>query len=103
MKQTFQLSKQLIRSAVLLMALAPLAGCTKTPPPQFHLDMVNLELSDVKPDFHQEIADSLGAMFGTPDEPFVLPESGLSQAKVDLAAGPVHSNQLGKQRGLYRQ
>ena len=45
----------------------------------------------------------LDAMFGTPDKPFVLAETGLTLKKIQLAAGPVWSDQAGKQRGLYRQ
>jgi mono/diheme cytochrome c family protein len=51
----------------------------------------------------QAIADSLYAMFGTPDEPYVFPESGLDIAKLKQAAGPVQSDKSGAQRGLYRQ
>ena len=42
-------------------------------------------------------------MFGTPDEPFVLPETGLDIKKLEIAAGPVRSDQQGAKIGLYRR
>jgi mono/diheme cytochrome c family protein len=85
------------------LALVSLAGCGKTPPPQFHLNMVDIALNDVKADKQQNIANALDAMFGTPNEPFVLAETGLSLRKLQTAAGPVGSDELGRQHGLYRQ
>ena len=46
---------------------------------------------------------ALAAMYGTPDDPFVLPETGLDINKIKMAAGPVHSDERGEQRGLYRR
>jgi mono/diheme cytochrome c family protein len=93
-------------------ALLFVAGCGKAPAPQFHLNMQGLDpklfdASDEDNQGHikgrQDIADALYAMFGTPDEPYVFPESGLDLAKIELAAGPFGGNEDGTQRGLYRQ
>jgi mono/diheme cytochrome c family protein len=42
-------------------------------------------------------------MFGTPDDPFVLPETGLDQKKLSMAAGSVWSEEDGAPHGLYRE
>ena len=48
----------------------------------------------------QEVANILEAMFGTPDEPFVLAEIGpRPQEDLQVAAGPVRSDQFGRETG----
>jgi mono/diheme cytochrome c family protein len=42
-------------------------------------------------------------MFGTPDDPVCLPETGLDEAQLRLAAGPVRSDIVGRKNGLYRE
>src|SRR3990172_154720 len=76
-----------------MLAVAGVAGCVRSEssPPQFRLDMT------------QVIANILDAMFGTPDKPYVLPETGLDLRKLKLAAGPVWSEQGGGKHGLYRR
>jgi len=50
------------------------------------------------------IAGVLEALFGTPDEPFVLEKAtGLRADLVQAAAGRVRVNNTGEQRGLYRR
>ena len=80
-----------------------LAGCGQTPPPQFRLDMTNVVAKQIARPHQEQIANILGAMFGTPDEPFALAETGLNQRRLDMAAGPVQSTELGAKRGLYRR
>ncbi|MCL6501546.1 MAG: cytochrome c [Pirellulales bacterium] len=46
---------------------------------------------------------ALVALFGTPDEPYVFPESGLDIKKIRLAAGPAQTVNSNVRRGLYRQ
>jgi mono/diheme cytochrome c family protein len=82
---------------------AALTGCGHTPPPQFRLDMTNVVAKQIAPQHQVSIANILGAMFGTPDEPFAMPETGLNQRRLDMAAGPVQSTELGAKRGLYRR
>lgn len=79
------------------------AGCGQSDSPQFHLDMVTMAQMQIPPEQQQSIANALDAMFGTPDEPFVLPESGLDIKKIRMAAGPVRSDQFGRETGLYRR
>ena len=65
--------------------------------------MVTMVKENVSHKDQTQIATMLEAMFGTPDNPYVLPESGLSLAKIEKSAGPVWSDRYGKSRGLYRQ
>jgi mono/diheme cytochrome c family protein len=82
---------------------AALAGCSKPAAPVFRLDMTKVVANQIIPKHQQAIADILGAMFGTPDEPYVLPETGLDLRKLKMAAGPVWSDQVGGKHGLYRR
>jgi mono/diheme cytochrome c family protein len=82
---------------------AALAGCGKVDPPPFRLNMTYVLSKQISDDNQQAIADLLGAMFGTPDHPFAMPETGLSQSKLDMAAGPVWSDEAGGKHGLYRR
>lgn len=83
--------------------VALLAGCGKTSPPQFRANMVAMVQQQIPRESQQEISNILDAMFGTPDEPYVLPETGLDMQKLQMAAGPVHSDQFGRETGLYRR
>jgi mono/diheme cytochrome c family protein len=51
----------------------------------------------------KQVATILLAMFGTPDEPVCLPQTGLDLAKLRLAAGPVRSDIVGRKNGLFRE
>jgi mono/diheme cytochrome c family protein len=42
-------------------------------------------------------------IFGTPDSPRAIPETGLDKQKLLLASGPVKIDGIGKQQGLYRR
>jgi mono/diheme cytochrome c family protein len=93
-------------SALLCIALPALllaTGCGKTDPPRFHLNRVDLVRQEVPEKQQEVIADVLEAMFGTPDEPHVLPEFGLDKSKIALAAGPIRSDEGKTGKGLYRQ
>lgn len=83
--------------------LVSLTGCGKTSPPEFRLNMVAIAEAQLPEEQQQEIANILLAMFGTPDEPYVLPESGLDLRKLQTAAGPVRSDEFGRETGLYRR
>jgi len=86
---------------VLLLAV----GCERAQPPEFRLNMVQAvsEETPTSPAYQQEISDVLGALFGTPDEPFAPPEAGLDQDKLRMAAGPSWSDEKGYNHGLYRK
>ncbi|MFM8893314.1 MAG: c-type cytochrome, partial [Planctomycetia bacterium] len=91
-------------SACLLAATALLAtGCGPTPAAAYRLNMVEATKQRLTPEQQQQVATILRAMFGTTDEPVVLPETGLDEAKLRLASGPVRSDIVGRKNGLYRE
>lgn len=93
-----------LRSICWLGCLALLVAGCDFQTPQFHLNMVQM-LSDATPTpepYQEQIADVLGGMFGTPDEPFVLPETGLDMRRLKMAAGPAWTDDKGAAFGLYR-
>ena len=94
--------------------LAVAGGCGPTPSASFRLNLVEAisptaEKDAIDPeraltvDQEKQVATILAAMFGTPDEPVCLPETGLDPAKLRLAAGPVRSDIMGRKNGLYRE
>src|SRR5688500_8406589 len=87
----------------LAVGLGVLTGCQKSPPARFRLNMVEIAEKDMTEENQQTIANVLEAMFGTPDEPFVLPETNLDIKKLQIAAGPVQSDRTGRHRGLFRE
>jgi mono/diheme cytochrome c family protein len=86
-------------------ALATLVGCVEaeSEPPKFRLDMTQVSANQLVPQHQQAVADILEAMFGTPNNPFALPETGLDLRKLQMAAGPVWSDKAGAKHGLYRR
>ena len=78
---------------VLLLA----AGCQRAQPPVFHMNMEQAVSGETptSPEYQQEIANVLGALFGTPDEPYAPPESGLDLSRLQMAAGATWSNEKG--------
>jgi mono/diheme cytochrome c family protein len=93
------------RRLVLLVAAAAVAvsGCGATPPASFRANLVEATKQRLTPDQEKQVATILEAMFGTPDQPVALPETGLDVAKLTLAAGPVRSDIVGRKNGLYRE
>jgi mono/diheme cytochrome c family protein len=86
-----------------LIIFTAIVGCAESDPPVFRLDMTNVVAKQIAPDHQVAVANILGAMFGTPDAPFALPETGLDQRKLAMAAGPVWSDAEGGKHGLYRR
>lgn len=109
-----------------LLALALLAisltvtGCGKMEPVRFRLNTQGMDPNDFvgpsapkdseektdaqkKRDSLEQISTILYAWYGTPDEPYVMPESGLDLRKVQMAAGPSRFDPDSNQRGLYRR
>ncbi len=95
---TFNFFGNSVKSLSAVLIAASLVGCAKSPPPRFHSNLVQMALKQVPPRFQQQIANILDAMYGTPDDPFVLPETGLDLQKIQMAAGPVK----GYMQGLFR-
>ncbi len=95
-----------LRSALgLLLTLAPLtfAGCGQSSAPEFRLNAPLLVQARIGEQDQQWIANTLTAMFGSPDQPLAPPGTSLDEAKLQVAAGPVWSDQVGTKHGLYRQ
>jgi len=97
---------------LLLTCCAPLTvGCAESNHPEFLLNMegrtrpATLDAEQYKAEMTREqtVVDLLTAAFGTPDDPYVLPESGLDLNKIRRAAGPAYSDQKGYQFGLFRK
>jgi mono/diheme cytochrome c family protein len=93
-----------------MIAAGALIGCGQSEPPPFRLNAIfdaggrqEAVSVAIAPKHQLAIANILAAMFGTPDEPFALRETGLNQRMLTMAAGPVQSNDLGAKRGLYRR
>jgi len=79
------------------------SGCGKTPAASFRPNMVEAAKQRLKPEQEEQVATILEAMFGTPDNPIAMPETGLDIGKLRLAAGPVHSDIVGRKNGLFRE
>jgi mono/diheme cytochrome c family protein len=105
-------SSRLIVPIVAVLVTAP--GCGPTPPASFRLNMVEAIAPTAEKDSvdaeqaltsdqQKQVATILLAMFGTPDDPVCLPETGLDSAKLKLAAGPVRSDIVGRKNGLFRE
>jgi mono/diheme cytochrome c family protein len=88
---------------LVLAAVVIATGCGRTPSASFRPNMVEATKQRLTPDQERQVATVLLAMFGTPDEPVCLPETGLDEAKLRLAAGPVRSDISGRKNGLYRE
>ncbi|MFM7033777.1 MAG: c-type cytochrome [Planctomycetia bacterium] len=86
-----------------LLCLVAVSGCGRTPAASFRPNMVEATKQRLTPDQGRQVATILLAMFGTPDEPVCLPETGLDESKLRLAAGPVRSDIAGRKNGLYRE
>ncbi len=94
-------SPRAIRTAAnlsLLLALVCLSGCGQSGDARFHANLLQMVANNVSEKHQQQIADILEAMYGTPDDPFVLQETGLDLQKIRIAAGPVK----GYTQGLFR-
>jgi mono/diheme cytochrome c family protein len=93
------------KSLLAIAALVALVGCVEaeSEPPKFRLDMTQVASNQLVPAHQQAIADILDGMFGTPDDPFALPETGLNLRKLKMAAGPSWSDEQGVKHGLYRR
>jgi mono/diheme cytochrome c family protein len=88
---------------VVASAVVSLVGCGKIPDPEFRQNMVLVAQNSISQEHQDQIGDVLEALYGTPDEPFVLPETGLDLQKITMAAGPVRSDETGAKRGLFRE
>jgi mono/diheme cytochrome c family protein len=97
-----RLHRVFLALAAMAMVVAA-TGCGRTPSAAFRLNMVEATKQRLTPEQERQVATILEALFGTPDEPVALPETGLDEAKLRLAAGPVRSDIVGRKNGLYRE
>lgn len=100
-----------------LLAAIALAGCGRVPPPDFKLNVQGVDLVKLAEETsklsaqerkaveqqRQDMVNVLTAAFGTPDKPYVLPETKLDLLKLQFAAGPISSDERGIEKGLYRK
>ncbi|MEI6255472.1 MAG: c-type cytochrome [Planctomycetota bacterium] len=100
-----RLSQLVPRPIPLLLAAVCLlsTGCGKTPAASYRLNMIEATKQRLTEVQERQVATVLLAMFGTPDEPIALSETGLDEAKLRLASGPVRSDIVGRKNGLYRE
>jgi mono/diheme cytochrome c family protein len=97
-----------------LLALVVLCSGCGGPETVFRFNAVYLKKqeatarSELTPQQKQDIVDVLVALFGTPDDPHVppLPDQEFDRLlpidKLRIAAGPIGSDQQGRNRGVYR-
>ncbi len=113
MKSKTEINNSCFRFGLCLALAVGMLGCGNETP-RFHLDMVWIRNNDdpevaLQPEQLQNLSNILSAIFGSPDEPYVLQDSGVGVEKLvnpdllQLAAGPVWSDQQGKSHGLYRK
>ncbi|HID74893.1 MAG TPA: c-type cytochrome [Planctomycetaceae bacterium] len=85
------------------LAVLSCGGCGSWRAPEFRLNMEGRDPRSVSIAQRTAIREALRDLFGTPDEPRVPEGVPLDVEKLRMAAGPVASDQRGRQQGLYRQ
>jgi mono/diheme cytochrome c family protein len=90
-------------SSLAAIVLLAATGCTKSPPAEFNQNTMLMVSKAISPARQQQVANVLGAMYGTPDQPYALPETKLDQSMIEVAAGPVLSDESGAEKGLFRR
>lgn len=98
----FPMKSSFTMAIALLSVAAMLTGCGKLTP-EFRPNIIQLAENQISEPQREQMADILEALFGTPDDPYVLPETGLDLQKITMAAGPVRSDETGAKRGLFRE
>lgn len=94
---------------IVVVGLGLLLGGCDAPKAEFTLNLPFLHSKGVVAPRDQEIANILAALFGTPDEPFLMSAGEVDHRDVvdpsslKLSAGPVSRDQFGTARGLYRE
>ena len=85
------------------LAVLVAAGCARTPPLVFSLNLEGRLPESVTAEQAAAIAGTLERLFGTPDEPRVPEGIDLGPERLAMAAGPVGGDAAGNQRGLFRR
>ncbi len=79
------------------------AGCGPAGPPQFRVNLDGYDAGQVSEFQRKSIVEPLAELFGTPDVPVVPEDVALQADLLEMAAGPVGSDEQGRVRGIYRQ
>jgi mono/diheme cytochrome c family protein len=90
------------RAVWLSVALA-LGGCGLFRPPPFRLNTEGRDADSISLSQKQAVVETLAELFGTADAPLVSDEIDLDLELLRTAAGPIASDEEGRQQGLYRQ
>jgi len=90
-----------LRLALAAVVLA--AGCGRSPPVEFPLNLEGRPPESVSPKQAAAIRQTLTQLFGTPNEPRVPDGAPLDPERLAMAAGAVAGDAQGRQRGLYRR
>ena len=94
---------KLIQFSLLTLAMATWLGCGQAPPAKFTLNYQGDGQSEyINSSGARQIVSALQALFGTPDDPFVIDETKLNKSRLLASAGPTGTSKDGK-HGLYRQ
>jgi len=97
-----------ITRAVVVWATLAAAGCNLSESPGFRLNLEGPDREEVSLVETDAITETLGQLFGTPDNPMIPEGVGLDLGLLRMAAGPIGRFEDGRgwpdnQRGLYRQ
>lgn len=80
-----------------------LAGCARSTPPEFPLNLEGREPGSVGAKQAAAIRETLTTLFGTPNEPKVPDGVQFDLERLKMAAGAMAGDAQGRQRGLFRR
>jgi len=80
-----------------------IAGCSTSTGPPFRLNTEGRDAASIGRTQTEAIAETLGRLFGTPDEPVVPDGVDWQVTRLQAAAGPIACDAEGNQRGLFRR
>ncbi len=91
------------RLVLLLLVALVLAGCGRSPPVEFPLNLEGRAPESVSVKQAAAIKETLARLFGTPNEPRAPEGVELDPERLAMAAGAVAGDARGRQRGLFRR
>ncbi len=92
-----------LRGAVAAMVMLCVGGCYWGGPTEFALNTEGRNPEEITIAQREALVETLAGLFGTPDEPRVPEGAPLDLQLLEPAAGPIRSDEQGRQFGLYRQ
>ena len=101
-RNRLRLAPGALLSLALITACIFSSGCGATPAASYRLNMVEATKQRLTAEQERQVATVLLAMFGTTDEPVAMAWTGLDEAKLRLASGPVRSDIVGRFPFEYR-